>query len=208
MEIKKVMVPTSSIFDAQSSVCFAETAEAIVSTLNKSEIERYGRAMLKVQQGQGLNRRDLVVLDKIDQVTFDQHGMCLKDSQVTKARLKACKKYGREFIDRDHLVDHMNFMLPDQVDEPSEISLYQALGEFMASRLGIDELYELYDLIGRVEDGGELTVTELELLSKFEEVVSKELGLSIASEGIKSAINKASKKVGIYFQNLQEVISH
>ena len=40
-----------------------------------------------------------------------EHGMCLKDSAVTKARLKACRRYGINFIDRDGLVDHMKLFL-------------------------------------------------------------------------------------------------
>ncbi len=51
------------------------------------------------------------MLDRIDQLTMDVHGICLKDSKVTKARMKAAKRYGMQFIDRDGLVDHMNMAL-------------------------------------------------------------------------------------------------
>ena len=98
--------------------------------------------------------------------------------------------------------------VPDADEEPSEADYYRAFGEFMASRVGVDAMYELHDLIGRVEAGGELTLADLELLSKLEGVISDELDWTIVNGDIKSAIDKASKKLGIYFQNLQKVVTH
>lgn len=208
MEMKQAMVPVSNVYDAYSGVCLLDSTNTVVENLSKAEVKRYQYALSKVSRGVTLNRKDLALFDKIDAVTFEHHGMCLKDSQVTKARIKACNKYNKQFIDRDHLVDHMNFMSPDADEEPSEVGFYKAFGEFMASRLGIEAMYELHDLISRVEDGGELTLADLELLSKLEEVVSDELDWTIVNEGIKSAIDKASKKLGVYFQNLQKVVTH
>jgi hypothetical protein len=69
------------------------------------------QAIGKVQAKQKLNINDVKVFDKIDAITMNAHGFCLKDSLLTKARIKACKRYGMRFNDRDGLEAHMNAML-------------------------------------------------------------------------------------------------
>ena len=101
-------VPITKIYTANSNVNLAKAASVIFDSLNKAEAEIYWKAMVKIRNKQNLNRRDLLTFDKIDAITFRDFGICLKDSVVTKARIKASKKYSIEFIDRDGLVEHMN----------------------------------------------------------------------------------------------------
>lgn len=84
-----------------------EVNETIAKGLNKQDYERYGNAVQKVVSKEKLGRADLAVLDKVDELTMQKHSICLKDSKVTKARIKGCKRFGIEFIDRDGLVEHM-----------------------------------------------------------------------------------------------------
>lgn len=208
MEMKQVMVPVADIYVTDSGISLLDSARTLVENLSKAEINRYQYALSKIGKGITLNRKDLALFDKIDALTHKHHGMCLKDSKVTKARIKACNKFNKTFVDRDHLVDHMNIMLSEADEEQSEVEFYEAFGEFMASRLGADAMYELHDLIGRVNEGVDLSLSDLEILSKLEEIVFDELGWSIGCEDIKNAISKASKKLGVFFPNLQGLMTH
>ena len=112
MEMKLEMVSVDKLVDAYSGVSMLDSTQTIMEGLTQLELDRYGKAMDKVEKGQALNIKDLKVFDRIDALTYQKHGMCLKDSHVTKARIKASKKYGVKFIDRDGLINHMNQMMP------------------------------------------------------------------------------------------------
>ncbi len=103
------MVPVSKIF-FNDKVSALDTTHSISKNLDKRELTIYMSAIAKVQTNQKLNKNDVKVLDKIDVITMNAHGFCLKDSLVTQARIKACKRYGISFNDRDGLVEHMNAM--------------------------------------------------------------------------------------------------
>lgn len=208
MEMKQEMVTLTKVHDAYSGVCLMDTTSTLATKLNKIDINRYAKALHKVRGGTSLNRKDLTLFDKIDELTFEAHGMCLKDSQVTKARLKACKKQRIEFIDRDGLVDHMNLMMPEHDENLSKVDFYKKLGEFFIEHLGEESMHALQDLIRRFGDSAELTLKDLQLLSKLEEVAATELDWTIINQEMRAAINKACKKLGIYFQNLQQVMTH
>lgn len=109
MNIQLAMVPASQIF-MNESVSAIDATHSIFKNLDKRELTTYMYAIAKVQTNQKLNKNDVKVLDKIDAITMNAHGLCLKDSLVTEARIKACKRYGIRFNDRDGLVAHMNAM--------------------------------------------------------------------------------------------------
>lgn len=208
MQFKQAMVPVSSIFDAQSGVCFADTTATITSNLNKNQLERYGRAMMKVSTHKRLNRSDLAVLDRIDEITYQHHGMCLKDSQVTKARLKGCKRYRIEFVDRDGLVDHMNTMNSIHDGADYSQSYCESLVDLFQEKLGDDAPIKLRLIVRKIELKENFNLDDLIFLSKLEVFADKELGWTIINEEIKSAIEKASSSLGIYFKNLQTLVAH
>jgi hypothetical protein len=99
-----------NIIDGLTGQSLLDVKTTINNSLNRSEHQTYSSALEKILSKKTLNRKDLKVLDKIDALTYEKHGMCLKDSKVTSARIKACKKYSMKFIDRDGLQEHMNFM--------------------------------------------------------------------------------------------------
>ena len=109
MEPKLAMISTSQIF-MNESVSAIDSTLSISKALDKSELKTYLHAIAKVQTNQKLNKNDVKVLDKIDAITMSAHGFCLKDSLVTQARIRACKRYDIHFNDRDGLVAHMNSM--------------------------------------------------------------------------------------------------
>lgn len=111
MKYKTEMVPFSKIHDEFSGVRLLDAYEAILKNLTKQELILYTSACMKVSLREKLNRKDAILFNKIDEITKREVGMCLKDSKVTNARLKACRRYGIKFIDRDGLVDHMKMML-------------------------------------------------------------------------------------------------
>lgn len=208
MAARVEMVPATKLFDAHSGVRLTDTTQTIQINLSKDELERYGRAMMKINTRQNLNRRDLAVFDKIDQLTFKHHGMCLKDSLVTKARLKACKKYNIEFIDRDYLVEHMNCMLPNMNEREQESNFKRELAEFFIGKLGEDSLRKLRNVVVKLNTKEDLDLEDLNFLSEMESVASNELDWTIINPELIKAIDKACKKLGIYFQNLQQVVTH
>lgn len=107
MQLTKEKVKLSNVIDGFSGQNLLDVNVTIINALERSELHIYSRAIGKVMSKETLNRDDLKVLDKIDALTYEIHGLCLKDSIVTKARIKGCKKYGMKFIDRDGLEAHM-----------------------------------------------------------------------------------------------------
>jgi hypothetical protein len=206
MAIKVEMVPVEKVVDAYSNVCVADTNQLISSLLSNSDLKRYSRAMLKIGNGDAINRKDLTVLDKIDAITYQHHGMCLKDSLVTKARIKACKKYKLKFIDRDNLVEHMNLMLSANEIQKQEIC--KDIYDFFIGKLGEDVPIKLSKILHKLDNGVDLNLIDLDFLSQMESLVDAELDWTIINEELKNAIDKSCKKLGVYFQNLQKVIVH
>lgn len=110
MEFKTEMVPLKEMLDAYSMVSISDVYETLQKYLDRAELQKYCLSGLNVMMGAKLSRSETILLNKVDEITMREHGMCLKDSAVTKARLKACIRYGIKFIDRDGLVDHMKLM--------------------------------------------------------------------------------------------------
>ena len=111
MEYKTEMVAIENINDAYSLVRISDVYETLQKELGVAELKKYSTSCLNVMMGAKLSRSETILLNKVDEITMREHGMCLKDSAVTKARLKACRRFGMKFIDRDNLIDHMKTML-------------------------------------------------------------------------------------------------
>ena len=211
METTATKVKNSNIFDAYSGVCLADTTQTIQEHLTSDELLRYCHAMMKVEKQQVLNRKDLAVLDKIDAITFEHHGMCLKDSLVTKARLKACKKYGLEFIDRDGLIDHMSVM--NQKSKPisfqdTDSNFNLQLGYFLFERLGESRFNEFSVAIGHVLNKFPLSRKDLEVIYQVECLFLEELDTSTRSGTLQSAIDEACERLGLDFESLGQKTFH
>jgi len=212
MEMKLEMVPVEKLFDAYSGVSMMDSTQTIMNGLTQSELDRYGKAMDKIEKGQILNVKDLKVLDKIDAITYEKHGMCLKDSCVTKARIKASKKYGVQFIDRNGLVDHMNRMMGSSLDAKKEELLDKELkiriGYFILERLGEDRFQDFVNAAGRIMNNSNLDVEDLRVLSEVEHFTCKELSFSIFDEAIRKAIDEACIKYGFDFDSVSKKTIH
>ena len=111
MQVKFEMVPLSKLFlgDEVNAVRWTDVIDTVQKSLSTKEKEDYFEANIKVMMGKRLSCADALLYDRIDAITMEKHGLCLKDSKVTKARLKACRKYSIKFNDRDGLIDHMKF---------------------------------------------------------------------------------------------------
>ena len=107
-------------YDADSGVCLARVFETIKRKLNDAELKAYANAVTNAEANKRLGRADLKILDRIDAITIAEHGMCLKDSVVTKARIKACKRLGLRFVDRGGLVKHMQAMFASKAFNTSK----------------------------------------------------------------------------------------
>ena len=111
MEMQMGFFTVDELVDGYSMVNLGNVNETIQKELTASELNIYSAACFKVTMGEKLDREDVIVFNKIDEITMRVHGMCLKDAAVIKARIGACKRNGIKFIDRDNLIDHMKFMM-------------------------------------------------------------------------------------------------
>lgn len=208
MQFKQKMVSASEVFDAYSGVCLADTTQTIADNLSKSESERYQQALMKVCNHKKLNRSDLNVFDRIDEITYKHHGMCLKDSQVTKARIKASKKYRIPFVDRDGLVEHMN-AVNSNANPPNDVEEYYfALGKLFQDEFGADVHHKLAKVVQKMDRKEGFNLEDLNFLSELEVFADQELGWTVVDDEIRGAIERSCNKLGIYFQNLQKVVTH
>ena len=109
MQVKFEMVPLSKLFlgDEVNPVRWTDVIDSVQNSLSSKENEAYFEANIKVMTGRVLSRKDVLLYDRIDAITMEKYGLCLKDSKVTKARIKACRIYSIKFNDRDGLIDHM-----------------------------------------------------------------------------------------------------
>ena len=123
-----------------------EAFSLITNKLDQAAIGMYGDAITKVSEGEKLNPDDLLILDQIDQLTFEALGFCLKDAVATRARVKACKTYGINFNDRDGLIDHMNLIDINDIYRASdnEVTKAVSLPTSVLVNLDNDELEEMY----------------------------------------------------------------
>jgi hypothetical protein len=111
MQYTTETVAIDNVIDAYSLVSISDVYETLQKYLDTAELQKYSMSCLNIMMGAKLSRSETILLNKVDEITMREHGMCLKDSAVTKARLKACRRFGMKFIDRDGLVDHMKMML-------------------------------------------------------------------------------------------------
>ena len=211
-EMKLEMVPVEKLVDAYSGVSMMDSTQTIMNGLTQLELDRYGKAVDKIEKGQILNVKDLKVLDKIDAITYEKHGMCLKDSYMTKARIKASKKYGIQFVDRDGLVNHMNQMRGLAVEKNSEellnAKLHEQLGCFILDRLGDDRFIDFVNALASIMDKKVIGIEDIKVLSEVEYFTCKELGLSIFNEDIQKEIDKACMKYHFDFKSLSKKVIH
>jgi hypothetical protein len=166
--------------------------------------------MIKVDRQETLNRKDLALFDKIDAVTFEHYGMCLKDSLVTKARIKACKKYGVQFIDRDGLIDHMNCMFGAQQssNRMATNSNAEKMAILLLSQLGEDRFYEFAQAFSSITSNVALTKADLEVLKEVDQVLVAYLKSSMIHGRVREAIAEACDELGIEFDDLKTKTIH
>lgn len=208
MAMRIEMVPVENVVDAYSGIHLTDITQVISSNLSKSELERYAKVVFKVGNRETLNRKDLVLMDKIDAITYQHRGVCLKDSKVTKARLKACKKHSMQFIDRDHLVDHMNSMLPNDEIQVKRPNLTINLAELFLERFGDDLPEKMFKIANKLGLQQDFDLQDLQFISEMEALANSEARSSLIDEQLWLAIDKSCKKLGVYFENLQKAVLH
>ena len=106
--MNKESIQLVNIIDVLSGKNLQNAVMTIQNNLDKNALKVYQQAINKVVNDKKLNLNELILLDKIDELTFLNNGFCLKDAFVTKARIEASNCYDIKFIDRDNLILHMN----------------------------------------------------------------------------------------------------
>lgn len=109
--MKMEFVSVDKLVDGFSLVNLGSVTDTLQKALSEDDLNSYSSACFKVVIGEKLDRADVILFNKIDELTMRTHGMCLKDSAVTKARIGGCIRNGVKFIDRDNLIAHMKFMM-------------------------------------------------------------------------------------------------
>ena len=207
--VKFGMVSADKIMLSSAGIGLLDVYSTIDDGLSKGELILYTKAIRKVNKGEKLNRRDLKVFDRIDQLTMNVHGMCLKDSQVTKARIKAAKRYGMQFIDRDGLVDHMNMALgltDDSSEEVVEVEL-DPIMECLEANMCSDCMNKVHQAGFKIANQIPLTEDDVWIMQEASSIVFEELGFSFDDTVIGDALIEACDRLGIKYNCHSEMNS-
>ena len=197
--VKLGMISADKIMLSGSGIALLDVHSTIKEGLSQEELALYTKAINKVNQSEKLNRKDLKVLDRIDQLTMDVHGICLKDSQVTKARMKAAKRYGMKFSDRDGLVDHMNMALglTDECNEDE--SDFDPIMECLEANMCSDCMNKVHHAAFKIANQIALTEDDVWIMQEASSIVFEELGYSIDDTLIGNALIEACDRLGVKY---------
>lgn len=206
MEFKFEKVNAAKIHDAFSGVSLMEVNNTISSNLSPQELKVYDRAIQKVMTKKTLNRNDLRVLDKVDLVTMEKHKMCLKDSLVTKARIKAAKRYRMKFIDRDGLVDHMNSALEIMNSCNQDEFIVDPIMNCLEGNMCSDCLNKLNEASFKIANQIPLTEDDVWIMQEALSIIFEELGYSFEGTRIGNALIEACDELGIAYNGLSGII--
>lgn len=197
--VKLGMVGADKIMLSNTGIALQDVYSTIQKELSQAELALYTKAINKVNQREKLNRKDLKVLDRIDQLTMDVHGLCLKDSQVTKARMKAAKRYGMEFIDRDGLIEHMNMALgiADEGDEGELV--FDPITPCLEANMCSDSMNKVHVASFKIANDIPLTEDDVWIMQEAISIVFEELGYSIDDSKIGDVLIEACERLGIKY---------
>ena len=205
--VKFGMVSADKIMLSSTGIGLLDVYSTIDDGLSKGELILYTKAIRKVNKGEKLNRRDLKVFDRIDQLTMDVHGICLKDSKVTKARIKAAKRYGMQFIDRDGLVDHMNMALGLTDDSSEEGVELDPIMKCLEANMCSDCMDKVHQAAFKIANQIPLTEDDVWIMQEASSIVFEELGFSFDDSEIGNALIEACDRLGIKYNCHSEMNS-
>lgn len=205
--VKFGMISADKIMLSGGGIGLLDVQRTIKEELSTAELALYSKAINKINQGVKLNRKDLRVLDRIDQLTMDVHGLCLKDSQVTKARMKAAKHYGMKFSDRDGLVDHMNMALGLTDEWKEDESDFDPIMECLEANMCSDCMNKVHHASFRIANQIPLTEDDVWIMQEASSIVFEELGFSFDDSEIGNALIEACDRLGIKYNCHSEMNS-
>ena len=196
MKVNYELVKLSDVLLNDSGLKMLDVHETISQNLSKEEQAKYLQAINKVNNGKKLNRKDVKLLDQIDALTMQMHGICLKDSLVTKARLKAAKSYGIEFNDRDGLIDHMNMMLgvDDEHDAAEDV-----IGNCLLQNLCPDCMEKVNRVMVKIANRIPLDQDDVWIMQEASSLIFEELGFSFDDSEIGEALLQACEELGVEY---------
>lgn len=193
------MVSADKIMLSGTGIGLLDVSSTIKEGLSTAELAQYTKAICKVSQREKLNRKDLRVLDRIDQLTMDVHGLCLKDSKVTKARMKAAKRYGIKFIDRDGLIDHMNMALGIAGDGDEDEAVVDPIMECLEANICSDYMDKVHEALFKIANQIPLTEDDVWIMQEASSIIFEELGFSFDDSEISNALIEACDQLGIKY---------
>ena len=205
--VKFGMVSADKIMLSGSGIGLLDVHSTIEEGLSQTELALYTKAINKINQGVKLNRKDLRVLDRIDQLTMDVHSLCLKDSKVTKARMKAAKRYGMQFIDRDGLVDHMNMALGISGDGNEDEDVFDPIMKCLEANICSDYMDKVHEALFKIANQFPLTEDDVWIMQEASSIVFEELGFSFDDSVIGDALIEACDRLGIKYNCHSEMNS-
>jgi hypothetical protein len=205
--VKFGMVSADKIMLSSNGIRLFDVKCSIEEGLSQEELALCKKAINKVSQGVKLNRKDLKVLDRIDQLTMDVHGICLKDSKVTKARIKAAKRYGMQFIDRDGLVDHKNMALGLTDESSEEVAEFDPIMECLNANMCSDCMNKVHQAAFKIANQIALTEDDVWIMQEASSILFEELGFSFDDSEIGDALIEACDRLGIKYNCHSEMNS-
>lgn len=199
--VKFGMVSADKIMLSSTGIGLIDVHSTIEEGLSQAELAQYTKAISKVSHREKLNRKDVRVLDRIDQLTMDVHGICLKDSQVTKARIKAAKRYGMQFIDRDGLVAHMNMALGIADEGNEDEAFFNTIMGCLEANMCSDCLGRVHQASFKIANQIPLTEDDVWIMQEATSIVFEELGYSFDDSEIGDALIEACERLGIKYNS-------
>jgi len=199
--VKFGMVSADKIMLSGTGIGLIDVHSTIQEGLSPAELAQYAKAISKVSHREKLNRKDLRVLDRIDQLTMDVHGLCLKDSKVTKARMKAAKRYGMKFIDRDGLIEHMNMALGIADEGNEDEAIFDPIMECLNTNMCSDCMDKVHQAAFKIANQILLTEDDVWIMQEASSIIFEELGFSFDDSEIGDVLIESCERLGIKYNS-------
>jgi hypothetical protein len=121
--------------------------------------------------------------------------------------MKATKRYGMKFIDRDGLVDHMNMALGirDEGDEGELV--FDSITPCLEANMCSDCMDKVHQASLKIANQIPLTEDDVWIMQEASSIVFEELGFSFDDSEIGDALIEACERLGIKYNRHLEMKS-
>jgi len=176
--VKLGMISADKIMLSGSGIALLDVHSTIKEGLSQEELALYTKAINKVNQSEKLNRKDLKVLDRIDQLTMDVHGICLKDMNMALGLTDECNE--------------------DESD-------FDPIMECLEANMCSDCMNKVHHAAFKIANQIALTEDDVWIMQEASSILFEELGFSFDDSEIGDALIEACDRLGIKYNRHSEM---